>query len=123
MEIIQLTEDAVGFHSMNAIAILFAYVTAMYIAGKNLSKFQLILISVLYTFFYIAPSFTTAGNLDRVARMQLDFFTNFPTEASAFLGPGFSPEGFYFNPLLIAFFLAWLASIFFMLDIRRRAKK
>ncbi len=123
MEIIQLTEDAIGFHSMNAIAILFAYVTAMYITGKNMSRIQLSLITVLYTFFYAAPAFTTSGNLDRVLRMQLAFFDDFPTEASNFLGPEISSETFVFNPLLIAFFLAWLASIVFLLDIRRRAKK
>ena len=41
MELLQLIGDPIGFHVMNAVAILFAYVTAIYVAGTKLSRQQL----------------------------------------------------------------------------------
>lgn len=46
MELLQLIGDPIGFYVMNAVAILFAYVTANYVAGTRLSRQQL---SLLFT--------------------------------------------------------------------------
>lgn len=52
MELLQLIGDSIGFHAMNAVAILFAYITAIYVVGPKLSRLQLSLVTILYSFFY-----------------------------------------------------------------------
>ena len=41
MELLQLIGDSIGFHAMNAVVILFAYITAIYVGGPKLSRLQL----------------------------------------------------------------------------------
>ena len=52
LELIRMSSDSAGFHAMNAMAILFAYLTAAYLAGNKLTKLQLAIATDLYSVFY-----------------------------------------------------------------------
>lgn len=120
MEMIRMTGDSIGLHAMNAVAILFAYITAMYLAGKNLSRLQISLATGLFTVFYFFPSFSAINNLENTFILTNNFYVDFPEEASRLLNQNGSTRDLFVNPLMIAFFLAWVAGILFMFDIRKK---
>lgn len=116
MELLQLIGDSIGFHAMNAVAILFAYITAIYVGGQKLSRLQLSLVTILYSFFYFLPSATSLQNIERSIRVSASFYERFPDEALIYLGAPVSGELFVINPAMFAYFLAWVASLVFMRD-------
>lgn len=120
MEMIRMTGDSIGLHAMNAVAILFAYITAIYLAGKNLSQLQIILATGLYTVFYFFPSFSAINNLENTFLLTNNFFIDYPAEANRLLNQSGATRDLFVNPLMIAFILAWIAGILFMLDVRRK---
>ena len=122
LEMIRMTGDSIGYHAMNAVAILFAYITAAYLAGSKMSRLQLGLATSLYTVFYFFPSFSAINNISNLFRLTNNFATDYPEEALRFLESGGPSEDFFLNPLTIAFSLAWVAGILFMIDTRRRLK-
>ena len=120
MEMIKMTGDSIGLHAMNAIAILFAYITAMYLAGKSLSTLQVTLATSLFTVFYFFPTFSAINNLENTFLLTDNFYLDYPGEASRLLNQNGSTRDLFVNPLMIAFFLAWMAGLLFMYDVRRK---
>lgn len=115
-----MTGDSIGLHAMNAVAILFAYITAMHLAGEKLSKLQISLATGLYTVFYFFPSFSAINNLENTFLLTNNFFLDYPEEAVKLLNQNGATRELFVNPLMIAFVLAWIAGILFMIDIRKK---
>ncbi len=47
LDLIVTSRDSVGYHAMNYIGVMFAYVVAAYLVGAKLSRFQAFAITIL----------------------------------------------------------------------------
>jgi hypothetical protein len=92
----------------------FAYLTAAYLAGRELSRFQVITISSLY--FIAAASFALAG---------ITYVRSFEETFAAY--PEFVPSNYWYIPWTILGYILIIggmaASLYFMYDIRKKVQK
>ena len=122
LELINMYSNSAALNSMNAIAVLTAYITAIYLAGKNLSKFQLGFVSILYTAFYFSPSQGVIRGVGQVFRLIRGFIEDFPDEAARLIDLGGPSQGAVTVPLILFFTAGWIGSILFMIDVRRKTR-
>lgn len=119
LELIQLAEDAAGLQAMNAIAIVFAYLTAIYIIGEKLTRFQAIALNCIYTVFYFFPVRAMVGNITREYRVGEDFVRVYSEEASTLINVSSLGEEFFVYGGSLVFLLAWLLSIAYFVETRK----
>ena len=118
LDLISTYRAETGFHVMNFIAAMFAYIAAGYFVGEKLSRFQVTAITVLYTMF--APLPVSAG----YEALQATRSTHLAYVA-AFGPPDYPSTLVLFGPELALFVvgLSWVISIIFMFQTRiARAK-
>lgn len=119
LEMIRMATDGAGFHSMNALAILFAYLTAAYLAGNKLTKFQLVIATGLYSVFYFIPSFSAVNTMESVFRLGVNFRLDYPIEFARLTDmPALANVPLFVNIISLAYILAWIAGILFMISSR-----
>lgn len=119
LELIIMSRDSIAAGAMNAIAIFTAYVVAMYIAAKQLSVLQHLILSIAYTIFYFAPVRTVVVTISQVFALGAGFFEDHPDEAIRFVETGTPSEGTFIFPLLFMFIAAWLGSLVFAYTLRK----
>ena len=74
--------DSVGFHAMNYISILFAYLIAGYFAGHTLSRFQVLAVTAFYIILCPMPGITGYTTIKEYSRLALEYQSKFrPEEA------------------------------------------
>jgi len=120
LELMQLAEDSAGLHSMNALAVLFAYVTGIYIVGSKLEKAQIVALTCVYTAFYFFTAQTVVRNVSRAYRFIRDFVDKYPDEATALLNIDGNAEEPMVYVVSLILFLSWVLSIVFMRETRRK---
>ncbi len=120
MELLQLAEDSASLNAMNAVAVVFAYVTAAYLVGAKLSRIQAFSLTVVYTLFYLFPVNVVVNSLGRTYRIGLDFIEKYPDTSSDLMNANARSEDFYLYAITVVFSLSWLLSIVFMLNTRRK---
>lgn len=97
---------------------LFAFVTVIYFAGKNLDKLLLSILVGLYSFVYASTIYSAYLALGTVQRVRESFYLNHSIEASDLLGPSPAEATSFAIVLVVSYFAAWLASIVFVLRFR-----
>lgn len=118
LELIQLAEDAAGFQAMNASAIIFAYVTAIYIVGHKLSRIKALALTFVYSALYIFPVSSVLTNIARAGRLNSNIAVEFPDIALSTLSSNIPSTEFYIYSSALVFFLCWLLSVAFMINER-----
>lgn len=115
LELIEMGNAAAGNHSMNSVAVLSAYLVAAYLMGRNLSRFQYIALTGLYSVFYFFTVISTFITIERSLLYQREFAIEYPEEATKFVGLQFDGMQYLVVFVLVA---AWIVSILFMRSIR-----
>jgi hypothetical protein len=120
LELRQLGIDGAAAHAMNAVSILVAYLLAMYFSAKNLSNFQIVAVTAIYTIFLIFPVQSSSESLLYVITLLTEFMSDYPEVAAAYAALGTAARlGTVHNAMMTVFFLAWVLSILFMLSLRK----
>ncbi|MEM1435547.1 MAG: hypothetical protein AAGG11_15925 [Pseudomonadota bacterium] len=78
IELTIMAGDSVGQHAANAVAIFSAYAIAMYLACSTLTRFQLSLLSVLYSIFFFAPANAAIDSLKQIEILGNSFAREHP---------------------------------------------
>jgi hypothetical protein len=105
--------DSVGFHAMNYITILFAYLVAGYFAGQALSRFQAIAVTMLYIILCPMPGIAAYAAAVEYTQMALEFQEKFRPEEQIYFWVQ------YFHVSWLVVFPATLTlSIVFMVQSR-----
>ena len=74
--------DSVGFHAMNYVSILFAYLIAGYFAGHKLSRFQVLTVTAFYIIICPMPGIASYDAIKEYSRLALEYQSKFrPEEA------------------------------------------
>tara|TARA_R110002111_G_scaffold209492_1_gene273428 strand:- start:98 stop:505 length:408 start_codon:yes stop_codon:yes gene_type:complete len=120
LELRQLGLDGVASHAMNAVSILFAYLLAMYFAGKRLTTFQLVSVTVIYSIFLVFPVLATTGGLLSLVAINTEFLREYSGLAATHRAPeAVATLNVIRIVMLGVFFFAYVLSILFMLSVRR----
>ena len=119
LELIALSGANISQNAVAATSVLFAYIAAAYFVGKQLSRFQVIAISLLYSVYFTFPVLATVGEQRRVQVLTGRFEEEFPAEFLHYYGQGHAQEYLMYGGLVISF-LAWALSIYFMVDRRKK---
>jgi hypothetical protein len=110
-----MLDELAAYHSMNFIALLFSYVVVAYFAGPRISRVQVWLVSLVYTSILFAPVTANLRAVQNLADLGHEFSTRFPDSAMQHaLGEG------RVYVLFAVYFAAWLLSILFMYQWRRK---
>jgi hypothetical protein len=105
--------DSVGFHAMNYIAILFAYLVAGYFAGQALSRFQAIAVTTLYIILCPMPGIAAYDAALEYSQLALEFQGKFrPDEQLHFW------IQYFYGGWLVVFPATLILSIVFMVQSR-----
>lgn len=120
LELMQLAEDAAGFQAMNASAIIFAYVTAIYIVGHKLSRIKALTLTFLYSVLYFFPVSSVLTNIARAGRFTDIMAIEFSDIALSALGSNTLSTEFYIYSSSLVFFSCWLLSVAYMYDERKK---
>lgn len=119
-ELIVMLRDSTGLHATNAVGLFTAYIVAMYLAGSKLSRFQLGLVTTLYSIFYIAPARTAIESISHSYLLANRLVIEFPDQDYIVRTSNFVSQEAATFPLIAGFALAWIGSIAFVWDIRRK---
>lgn len=106
IELLYLAREAAAFDQTAYIAALFAYLVADYFVGNNLSRFQVITVSGLYTMYMLFSLTTLHYQLEQVR------------EIMSILDP--SGRDFVIEVFIGMFFFGLIMSLVFMYEIRTR---
>lgn len=115
-----MLRDSVGLHAMNAVGLFTAYIVAMYLAGSKLRKFQLALVTILYSLFYFAPVRAAIEALNHAYLLASRLLVEYPDQQYIAGSSLVVSQEAATYPLIIGFALAWIGSIVFVWDIRRK---
>ena len=96
---------------MNMIAVIFAYIIAMYFAGKSLSSFVAVSLSITYSLFLFGPMIAYAQSMYRYCVVVELYGKKFP--AGQLLPEIEGPHYFTVIITLAPIFLAWIGSMFY----------
>ena len=113
LDIITSMRDSVGFHAMNYIAILFAYLIASYFAGHMLSRFQAGAVTVFYLILCPLPGIAAWEALKEFSTLVLEYQTKFKSDEPVPLFVQYGPDLWIF-----AFVGTLSLSIIFMIQAR-----
>ncbi len=114
LDVMNSMRDSGGFHAMNYIAILFAYLIAGYFAGHLLSRFQVIALSAFYLILCPMPGIAAFEVILDYGALVTEYYNQFKPGDRL---PLFARYG---ANLWLFVFLGTLAlSIYFMFQARR----
>ncbi len=116
IELILLAREAGTGSAMNFVTLVFAYLVMAYFVGASLSKLQIWLISIVYSFFVIFPLFGAAQDFMTINALAEDFYATHPIEASKFVVKIPSPWPLFVGVAMIS----WLLSIGFVVYMRAK---
>lgn len=119
-ELVSMAGDSAADHSMNAVYIYFAYIVATYLVGSDLSRFQCVALTLMYSIFLTLPviSFLTQTSLLIVHAQQ--FQQAYPELVDAYSARRtIAPPAYFYNVGVVIWVSAWLLSLVFMLSRRR----
>jgi len=119
-ELIIMLRDSTGLHATNAIGLFTAYIVAMYLAGSKLSRFQLTLVTNRDTIFFVAPARTAIESLSHSYLVANRLLTEYPDQEYIVGSSNMITEQAASFPLIAGFTAAWVGSIVFVWDIRRK---
>ena len=121
--LIELMQDGlsyIGSHAMNAVTLIFAFLTMSYYVGAKLSRFQVWAVSGIYTGFYILPSFAAVRQTSILMNLIADFRISFP-EAAIIYFPANLPSNYLWPIMGFMLGAAWVISIVFLIRLRADA--
>jgi hypothetical protein len=114
LEIMIMAKDSMGFHAMNYIGVMFAYVVAAYLVGKKLSHFQFVALTFLYALFTPFPCFAAYESMTLYQEVSMEYYAKYRADEAVsvnLLNGGYA--------LILLFAGTWLVSVAFMLQARR----
>jgi hypothetical protein len=114
LDLISTYRAETGFHIMNFITTMFAYVAAGYFVGSKLTNFQVTSITILYTIFAPLPVAAGYEALQATRSTLLAYI-------EAFGEPDYTSTLVLFGPELVLIVVAasWTISIAFMFQTRK----
>ena len=118
-ELIGSAQDSGAAHSMNAIYIYFAYIVATYLVGSELSRFQCLALTAMYSIFLTFPVFSQLTQIDLVTVHIQQFQAAYPELVVAYSGLRVAPPAYFYNLSIAIWVLGWMLSLVFMLSKRR----
>jgi hypothetical protein len=113
------SEDSGAAHSMNAIYIYFAYIVATYLVGSELSRFQCLALTGMYSIFLTFPVFSQLTQIDLVTAHIQQFQAAYPELVVAYSGMRVAPPAYFYNLSIGIWVVGWILSLVFMLSKRR----
>jgi hypothetical protein len=119
-ELIIMLRDSTGLHATNAVGLFTAYIVAMYLAATKLSRFQLVLVTSLYSLFYLAPARTAIESLSHAYLLASRLVIEYPDQQYIVGTSDLLTQPVASLPLIAGFAIAWIGSIVFVWDIRRK---
>ena len=123
LELMQMTSDGTGGHSMNAVAILFSYIVAAHYAGSALSRFQAHSLTLIYSLFLAFPLMSVANGFVRMRTLRLEFLREYPEVAQRHGIDDGDVLGLGGPIIIVMFVLAWSLSLAFMYGARNKPKR
>ncbi len=114
IELISIHRNETGVHVMNFVAVMFGYVATAFFVGKQLSKFQVSAITILYTFFTVLPTlagFESAKTLRALQGQYIDFGGELVNTS---LLTAIAPEA-----VAGTIIMSWIISVVFMSQARK----
>lgn len=121
LELLQLTSDGTGGHASNAFSTIIAYLIAAYFVGANLSRFQSISVSIVYSLYLTNPIRAALRGFDRLGTLNLEFLREHPEIAEIYIGTPELAYDFYQILFILVLLSAWVLSISFMITARKSA--
>ncbi len=120
IEMIFMASSVVGEHSMNLVAILFAYIVAGHFAGPQLTRTQFVVLTILYSAMAFGIAQYAVRSETELTQLYQEFIRAHPDEASRFspFYPLSRPSGLL-QPLLFCF--GWAISVWYVWSHRRTA--
>ena len=114
LDLISTYRAETGFHIMNFIAAMFAYIAAGYFVGNKLTAFQVTAITILYTIFTPLPVAAGYEALQASRAAHLAY-------VAAFGAPDYPSTLVLFGPelALVVVAASWIISIVFMFQTRK----
>jgi hypothetical protein len=109
--------DSAGFHAMNYIAVLFAYLVAGFFAANILSRFQVIAATVLYLILCPAPGIATYEAAVEHSRLAAQYYAKYRPDEHIPLWDVYLADAWLF-----AFPATLLLSIIFMVQSSRSGR-
>ena len=117
IDLIINSREAIGFHGMNFIAFLFAYLVATYLVGERLSRFQVISLTMFYAITSPFPLMGMFESATDYSNIMSNYYETYRSEEPA---PMFATQGVLLAPIVLSG--AWFLSVLFMWQTRRIAK-
>ena len=106
-----------AYHSMNFIALLFAYCLVTFFTAATLSRLQVWMVTLLYCSILFAPITANLKAVNNLQNLSTEFIRLYPDSVMEY--SAWSVRA----PLLLAVYLAaWLMSILFMFQWRKHQK-
>lgn len=115
IELLLLARQAGAGSAMNFVALVFAYFVMVYFVGTRLTKFQILLVTTVYTIFLIFPMNGAIQDFRTTNALAAEFHANFPAEATKFIAE--TPTMWQF--FVVAAIAAWILSIAFAVNTRK----
>ena len=107
LELHYMAKNSVQSSSMGFITLVFAFLTAAFLAGRKLSQFQVISVSVLYSLFVFFTLFSMAEDIENFLHIS---YVLYDEQINSLAQNGYMPM----------LFLIWGFSLFFMHQTRRK---
>jgi hypothetical protein len=114
--IIMQGEEA-AYHSMNYIALLFAYCLVAFFAAEKLTRVQVWMVTLVYSSVLFAPITANLRAVNNLRNLSVEFSQLFPNSFMEY-----SVWAVRTPVLLIVYLSAWLLSIVFMMQWRRQQR-
>ena len=118
LDVIVSMRDSIGFHAMNFIAILFAYLIAGYFAAHLLSRFQAIALTIFYLILAPMPGLAAQEAITDYVRVVSEYRAAFTPSEPVSLYIHYGPEAWG-----VGVIGSIVLSIVFMLQSRAAGEK
>jgi hypothetical protein len=119
-ELLGMAGDSAAAHTMNAVYIYFAYIVAIYLVGSDLSRFQCVALTVIYSIFLTLPVFSSLAQISLLTVHAQQFQAAYPELVKAYSARRtIAPPTYFYNVGVVVWVSAWLLSLVFMLSKRR----
>jgi hypothetical protein len=116
-ELIFMGHEGSGFHAINFVATVSAYIFVAYFVGPQFTRLQASVLSIIYTVYLSLPGSGAWGMVRMTRALEQDLILNHPEAASQLLVFKIGPGGEWI--LLTLLIAAWLMSIWFMTQCQR----
>jgi len=118
-ELIFMASALVGQFAIDFVSIVFAYVVAGHFVGANLSRFQFVVLTLLYSAFAAGIAVAAMTSIDQMGFLGEQFLQQHPLAVSPMTTSGSVARTQAVPPVL--FFCAWAISVWYVASSRRAA--